>query len=60
MGFNSVFKGLKEIKDGIKMLNQKKAPCLDLITAGMLNELSKGLVNLKYLFRRHTTTRILA
>jgi len=30
---------LEEIKDETKMLNQKKAPSLDLITAGMLKEL---------------------
>jgi hypothetical protein len=42
---------LKEIKDEIKMLNQKKAPGLDLITARMLKELPKeGLVNLMYIF----------
>jgi len=40
---------LKEIKDEIKMLNQKKAPGLDLITARMLKELpNEGLVNLMY------------
>jgi hypothetical protein len=32
---------LKEIKDEIKMLNQKKAPILDLITARMIKELPK-------------------
>ena len=32
---------LKEMKDEIKMLNQKKAPGLDLITARMLKELPK-------------------
>jgi len=44
---------LKEIKDEIKLLKQtkKKAPGLDLITARMLQELSKkGLVNLMYIF----------
>jgi hypothetical protein len=42
---------LKEIKDEIKMLNQKKAPVLDLITARMLKELpNEGLVNLIYIF----------
>jgi len=42
---------LKEIKDEIKMLNQKKAPGIDLITARMLKELPKeGLVNLMYIF----------
>ena len=40
---------LKEIKDEIKMLNKKKAPGLDLITARMLKELPKvELVNLMY------------
>jgi len=32
------------------MLNQKKAPCLDIVTARMLKELSKGLVHLMYIF----------
>jgi len=32
------------------MLNQKKAPGLDVVTARMLTELSKGLVNLMYKF----------
>ena len=32
---------LKGIEDEIKMLNQKKAPGLDLITARMLKELRK-------------------
>ena len=32
---------LKEIKDEIKMLNQKKASGLDLIATGMLKELPK-------------------
>jgi hypothetical protein len=41
---------LKEIKDEIKMLDQKKAPGVDLITARMLKELPKGLVKLKYIF----------
>ena len=42
---------LKEIKDEIKMLNQKKAPGLDFITARMLNELPKEeLVNLIYIY----------
>jgi hypothetical protein len=42
---------LKEIKDEIKMLNQKKAPGLDLITARKLKELPKqGPVNLMYVF----------
>jgi hypothetical protein len=42
---------LKAIKDEIKMLNQKKAPGFDLITARMLKELPKaGLVNLMYIF----------
>jgi hypothetical protein len=41
---------LKEIKYEIKMLNQKKAPGLDLITARMLKELPKeGLINLIYI-----------
>jgi len=40
---------LKEIKDEIKMLNQKKAPSPDIITARILKELPKeGLVNLMY------------
>jgi hypothetical protein len=39
------------MKDEIKMLNQKKTPDLDLITARMLNELPKeGFVNLMYIF----------
>jgi hypothetical protein len=42
---------LKEIKDEIKMLNQKKAPGLDLITAKMLKELPKEeFVNLMHIF----------
>jgi len=42
---------LKEINYEIKMLNQKKAPGLDLITARMLKELPKeGLLNLMYIF----------
>jgi hypothetical protein len=42
---------LKEINDEIKILDQKKAPGLDLITARMLKELPKeGLVNLMYIF----------
>jgi hypothetical protein len=42
---------LREIKDEIKILNQKKAPGLDLITARMLKELPKeGLANLLYIF----------
>jgi len=42
---------LKEIKDELKMLNQKKAPGLDLITARMLKELPKeGLLNLMCIF----------
>jgi hypothetical protein len=42
---------LKEIKDVIKMLGQKKAPGLDLIIAIMSKELPKeGLVNLMYIF----------
>jgi hypothetical protein len=42
---------LKEIKDEIKMLNHKKAPGFNLITARMLKELPKeGLVNLMYIF----------
>jgi len=41
---------LKEINYEIKMLNQKKAPGLDLITARMLKELPKeGLINLIYI-----------
>jgi uncharacterized protein YfkK (UPF0435 family) len=40
---------LEEIKHKIKMLNQKKAPGFDLITAKMLKELPKeGLINLMY------------
>ena len=42
---------LKEVRDEIKMLNKKKAPGLDLITARMLQELPKeGLVNLMHMF----------
>ena len=42
---------LKKIKKEIKLLNQKKAPGLDLITVRMLKELPKeGLVNLMYIF----------
>jgi hypothetical protein len=42
---------LKEIIDEIKMLNQKKVPGLNLITARMLKELPKeGLVNIMYIF----------
>jgi hypothetical protein len=42
---------LKEIKDEIKMSNQKKAPGLHLITARILKELPKeGLVNLMSIF----------
>jgi hypothetical protein len=42
---------LKEIKYEIKMLNQIKAPGLDLIPARMLKELpNKVLVNLMYIF----------
>jgi hypothetical protein len=48
-GFNAFT--LKEIKDEIKMLNKKKAPCLDIFTAKMLKEITKeGLVNLMYIF----------
>jgi len=42
---------LKEIKEEIKMLNQKRAPGLNLLAARMLKELPKvGLVNLMYIF----------
>ena len=43
---------LKEIKDEIQMLNQKKkAPSLDLITATLLQELpTEGPLNLMYIF----------
>ena len=42
---------LKEIKDEIKILNQRKAPGLHLIAARMLQELPKeGPVNLMYIF----------
>jgi len=42
---------LKEIKDQIKILNQKKTPAFYLITPTMLNELPKeGLVHLMYIF----------
>jgi hypothetical protein len=42
---------LKEMKDEIKLLNQTKAPGVELITAKMLKELpNEGLVKLMYIF----------